>query len=147
MIYKKAMDKKAAEKNMTKVVNSKMIKTLEETYRNISYETQKIALSTSDGIWMVKIKDIVRLEGEGNYTKIFFSYEESPLLIAKTLKEYEKLLVDYKFERIHKSHLVNLHYIKKYYKYEGGHVVMEDGTQLMVTKNNRERLMARLELL
>lgn len=137
---------KVSKKKWSEDANAKMIKTLEEAYRSISYQTQKIPLSTNDGIWMVKISDIMRMEGEGNYTKIFFKNEET-LLIAKTLKEYERILVDYKFERIHKSHLVNLHYIKKYYKNGGGYVLMEDGKEIAVSKFKRERLMIRLELL
>jgi two-component system LytT family response regulator len=131
---------------ITQDMNLKMEKALLEAYGKISYETKKIPLSTNDGIWMMKVKDIYRIEGEGNYSKFFFTNGET-LLISKTLKDYEKILSEYKFERIHKSHLVNLNYITKYYKNEGSYVLMEDGTEITVARNKRERLMLRLELL
>jgi two-component system LytT family response regulator len=130
----------------TEDMNRKMEKALLEAYGKISYETKKIPLSTNDGIWMVKVKDIIRMEGEGNYSKIFFTNGET-LLISKTLKDYESALNDYKFERIHKSHLVNLNHIVRYYKNEGSYVLMEDGTEIVVARNKREKLMVRLELL
>ena len=127
-------------------VNKKMLQAILEAYEKIDYENKKLALSTSDGIWMVKVSDIVRLEGDGNYTKIYFR-NGNFLHISKTLKIFEALLVDYKFDRIHKSHLVNLHYIKRYYKNDGSYVLMEDDEKIAVSKSKRERLMLRLELL
>lgn len=126
--------------------NKKMEKALLEAYGKISYETKKLSLSTNDGIWLVKVKDIIRVQGDGNYSKFFFNNGTS-LHISKTLKDYEELLFDYKFERIHKSHLINLNYIVKYYKNEGSYVLMEDKTQITVARNKREKLMVRLELL
>jgi two-component system, LytTR family, response regulator len=57
-------------------------------------------------------KEIICLEGINNYTKLYFT-NQKPLLVAKTLKEYEDILVEHHFSRIHKSFLVNIEHIKK----------------------------------
>lgn len=139
------MSNKETEKLMSQNV-MKILEVTIETSCKINYETKKIPISTNDGIWMVRVKDIIRMEGKGNYLKFYFTNKES-LLIAKTLGSYEKILFDYPFERIHKSHLINLHHIKKYYKNEGGYVLMNDDTQIEVARLKREKLMVRLELL
>jgi two-component system LytT family response regulator len=61
-------------------------------------------------------------------------------LISKTLKEYEELLAQHNFERIHQSHLINLNYLRSYIKKDGGYVVMEDGSRLPISQRKRERL-------
>jgi two-component system LytT family response regulator len=125
---------------------NKATKEIEKVLIRSLCENKKIGISTNDGIWMVYLKDIIRMEAENNYTKFFFANGET-LLIAKTLKEYEKLLCNYQFERIHKSHLVNLYHIKRYYKNEGGYVVMENEKQIMVSRYKRDQLAVRLQLL
>lgn len=124
----------------------KILDTTTESSAKIKYETKIIPISTNDGIWMIRIKDIIRIESHDNYIKIFMTNSES-LFIAKTLKIYEQLLLNYPFERIHKSHLINLHHIKRYYKNDGGYVLMNDDTQIEVARLKREKLMIRLELL
>ncbi len=100
---------------------------------------KRIALSTSDGIHLFDISDIIRCESTDNYTK-FYIKDNKPVLISKTLKEYEELLTPHKFERIHQSHLINLNFLKSYIKRDGGYVVMEDGSRLPISQRKRERL-------
>lgn len=100
---------------------------------------KKIALSTSDGIHLFEIKDIIRCESEDNYTK-FFIKNHKTVMISKTLKEYEELLKDQGFERIHQSHLINLNELKSYIKKDGGFVIMSDNSQLPVSQRKKERL-------
>ncbi len=100
---------------------------------------KRIALSTSDGIHLFDISDIIRCESTDNYTK-FYIKDNKPVLISKTLKEYEELLTPHKFERIHQSHLIHLNYLKSYIKRDGGYVVMEDGSRLPISQRKRERL-------
>ncbi|MFT5724289.1 MAG: two-component system LytT family response regulator, partial [Bacteroidia bacterium] len=52
----------------------------------------KIALNTTDGIYLKRIEDIVNIQAYGNYTKLFLSNEENPMVISKTLKDFENLL-------------------------------------------------------
>lgn len=98
---------------------------------------EKIALPTLDGIIFVKIKDIVRCESDNNYTNIFNSNGEKTI-VSKTLKEYDEMLTPFNFFRIHKSSLINLAFLSKYKKGEGGYVVMEDGAELEVSRRRKE---------
>ncbi len=111
---------------------------LENIRKNVD-NFKRIALSTSDGIHLFDISDIIRCESEDNYTK-FYIKNHKPILISKTLKEYEELLAEHNFERIHQSHLINLKYLKSYIKSDGGYVVMADGSRLAISQRKRERL-------
>ncbi len=100
---------------------------------------KRIALSTADGIHLFEISDIIRCESQDNYTQ-FFIKNHKPLLISKTLKEYEELLMEHGFERIHQSHLINLSYLKSYIKTDGGYVIMGDNSKLPIAQRKKERL-------
>lgn len=71
----------------------------------------KLAVSTLEGTFFFKLEEIVRCEGEENYTRLFFQ-NRKPLLASKTLREYEDLLSGHGFLRVHKSHLVNRRFVK-----------------------------------
>ncbi len=100
---------------------------------------KRIALSTGDGIHLFEISDIIRCESEDNYTT-FYIKNNNPIVISKTLKEYEDLLTEHGFERIHQSHLINLSYLKSYIKKDGGYVVMADNSRLPISQRKKERL-------
>ena len=111
---------------------------LENIRRKVDH-FKRIALSTSEGIHLFEISDIIRCESEDNYTK-FYIKNNKPILISKTLKEYEDLLTEHGFERIHQSHLINLAYLKSYIKKDGGYVVMADNSNLPISQRKKERL-------
>lgn len=100
----------------------------------------RMALHSSDGINLVKIKDVIRCESSVNYTKFIINNAPS-LLVTKTLKEYDELLSTQGFIRIHKSHLVNINFVKKYLKGDGGWVEMSDGSKIEVSRRKKEKLM------
>lgn len=100
---------------------------------------KRIALSTSDGIHLFDVSDIIRCESTDNYTT-FYIRNSKPILISKTLKEYEELLTEQGFERIHQSHLINLAYLKSYIKKDGGYVIMADNSNLPVSQRKKDRL-------
>jgi two-component system LytT family response regulator len=100
---------------------------------------KRIALTTASGIHLFEVSDIIRCEGEDNYTT-FYIKNNKPIIISKTLKEYEDLLSEYGFERIHQSHLINLAYLKSYVKKDGGYIIMDDNTQLPISQRKKERL-------
>lgn len=104
---------------------------------------EKIALPATDGLVMVRIRNIIRCESEGNYTRFHLSSGED-YLSTRTLKEYDELFEDLDFFRIHKSHLVNLNYALRYIKGDGGTLIMEDGAQVEVARRRREGLLAAL---
>lgn len=109
---------------------------------NIKRQTnsfKRIALTNSDGIHLFEIADIIRCESEDNYTT-FYIRNNKPVLVSRTLKEFEELLRDQGFVRIHQSHLINLTFLKSYVKKNGGYVIMADQTHLPISQRNKERL-------
>ncbi len=119
--------------------NFEHIDLLLENIRRKVDNFKRIALSTSDGIHLFEISDIIRCESEDNYTK-FFIRNNKPLLISRTLKEYEEMLSEHGFERIHQSHLINLTFLKSYIKKDGGYVIMSDNSHLPISQRKKERL-------
>lgn len=107
---------------------------------------KRIALSTSDGIHLFDISKIIRCESADNYTK-FFMKDGKTILISKTLKEYEELLSEHGFERIHQSHLINLAYLKSYIKKDGGYLIMSDNSHLPISQRKKEHLQEVLKTL
>ncbi len=103
----------------------------------------KIALPLSDKIVFIDVTSIIRCQGEGNYTHIYLK-EEEKLLASKTLKEFEELLSDYNFLRVHQSHLINLNEVKAYMKTDGGYIKMNDSSSVSISRQRKEMVMERL---
>jgi two-component system LytT family response regulator len=89
---------------------------------------KKIILPSFEGLIMKDIDDIIRCEADSNYTIFLFTNKEK-LLVSKSLNNFEKILADINFCRIHNKHLVNLKYVTKYIKGKAGYVIMQDGSQ------------------
>jgi two-component system, LytTR family, response regulator len=103
-------------------------------------QLQKIVLPLIDGFEVVRVHDILRCEANDNFT-CFYLLNGKKQLICRTLKFYENLLADFDFIRVHKSHLVNLQYIKQYKKGKGGQVIMEDGKAVDVSADRKKSLL------
>lgn len=113
------------------------IKFLLDTMKSQNPEPKKIVLSTSEGMHIVEVDNIIRCESEDYYTK-FFLVDGKSIMVSRTLKENEEMLSEYHFFRCHKSHLVNLKYVKSYLKMDGGSILMTDGTNVPVSRRKRE---------
>ncbi|RAJ83227.1 two-component system LytT family response regulator [Chitinophaga dinghuensis] len=105
------------------------MKTLQQTHK-------KIALPTINGLVFMPVQNIVRCESTGNYTKIFFT-DKKNLMVSRPLKEFEELLTDVDFFRVHNSHLINLQQMQSYIQGEGGFALMSDGTQVEVSRRRK----------
>lgn len=99
----------------------------------------KIALPTAEGFEFIAIDQIIRCRSESNYT-FFYLNNNIEVLICRTLKEVERILVNYGFIRIHQSHLINQSYLKKFVRHNGGYVVMQDGEEISVSKINKDKI-------
>jgi len=104
---------------------------------------QKIAVATHEGLELVPVDAILYMEAEGNYTHLYFMGQK-PLLASKTLKEFEDLLEGAGFFRIHNASLVNLVYVKKYIKGDGGQVQLTNNVVLDVARRRKEELLEAL---
>lgn len=102
--------------------------------------SHKITLSTSEGMVFIPVVEIIRCEAQGAYTT-FFLKSGKKILVSKNLKEYETLLSEYKFFRIHNSHLINLAEVERYIKSDGGYVVMKDGSQAAISNTRKEEFL------
>jgi two-component system LytT family response regulator len=100
----------------------------------------KIAIPSIDGLLFFNITDIVHLEASNNYTSIYF-INHPKLLASKTLKDFEDLLPADIFFRSHHSHLVNLNYIKRYIKGDGGQIELQDGTYVDVARRKKDEFL------
>ncbi len=112
---------------------------------NIKSDLSKIALGTLDGVEIIEIDSIVHCNSDSNYTTIHFA-DKSKKLFTKTLKAIEELLEGHSFMRIHQSHLINLKYLTKYIKGNGGDVLLSTGDSLPVARNKKDELTAYLGL-
>lgn len=115
---------------------------IENFIKNQSLQNQnkRIALQTTQGIFIHEINTILKCTSEGNYTNIHFT-DGKKLLISKPLKEFEDLLCNNGFERIHHSHIINLNHLISFIFKDGGYVIMSDKSSLPVSKRKKASLM------
>jgi len=94
---------------------------------------KRIALPFADSIEFVDIKNIIRLEADGSYTR-FFTIDGENLLVSSNLKEYSDMLSAYGFLRTHQAHLINPHFIKSLIKSGGGYLQMKNGDSVPISR-------------
>lgn len=104
----------------------------------------RVALPSLTGFLFVAVKDIVRCESDNTYTT-FYLMDKRKIVVSKTLKECEQMLTDYRFFRVHNSHLVNLDYLVEYVKGEGGVVKMADGSHVDVSRRRKDEFLKALK--
>ncbi|MFO7722373.1 MAG: response regulator [Bacteroidales bacterium] len=122
---------------------NKHIRVLLENMKEKNTASKRIILSTSEGMHVIDIRDIIRCESDDYYTR-FFIKDRKTIMVSKTLKENEELLSEFGFIRPHKSHLVNVRYIKSYIKVDGGYILLNDGTTVPVSRRKKEKILEEL---
>lgn len=105
---------------------------------------RKIILKTMERIYSVDLNDVSRLESDGGYTKVYL-IDGKRIMVSRTMKEFEDLLTDVGFLRVHNSHLINMNYLYCFEKTEG-HIVMKDESIVPVSNRKREHLMELLNM-
>lgn len=115
-------------------------------YFNKPNPFKKMSISALDGIYFINIQDIIRCEAEDNYTHIHLSNGDK-ITASRTIKAYEDMLGSVNFYRVHKSHLINLNYMKKFVKGDGGYLVMDDGKKIEVSRRRRPAFMEQMRRL
>lgn len=130
------------EKKNNKNDSSLQLNLLLANLKSLKSNVSKIALPASDGLNLVDIQDITRLEADGNYSNFITS--KGKHVVSKSLKEYDELLSENNFLRVHQSHLINLNYVKKYVRGEGGYIVMQDGTTIPVSVRKKHEVLEKL---
>jgi two-component system, LytTR family, response regulator len=113
---------------------------LRQNLSNSRSQNDKITIVTNEGVDFYEISQIIRIESSSNYSKIHFK-DGKVLLVTKLLKDFEEILAPYRFYRIHNSHLINLSYIKKYLRGDGGQVIMQNDEVIDVARRKKEEFL------
>jgi two-component system, LytTR family, response regulator len=119
------------------------IKGMMDGMRTLDVGDKKIVIPTANGFFFVLLREIIRLEAHGACTVIHLQ-DKNEVTAAVGIKDYEDLLPDTIFFRVHHSHIINLNKIKSYQKGRGGYVTMEDNSYIEVASRRRESFMQRL---
>lgn len=130
--------KKVEAKLSSRGVNEN-IQVLLDNIKSKEPDPHKIVLSTSEKIHIIETDQILRCESDNYYTN-FFLIDGKKILVSKTLKENEEMLGGHNFIRPHKSHLVNVKYIKGFLRTDGGYIEMTDGSKIPVSRRKREKI-------
>ncbi|GAB3561279.1 hypothetical protein GCM10027578_01670 [Spirosoma luteolum] len=104
---------------------------------------QKLLIPFYDRKRTVSVDEIVRLEGSGNYTN-FFLKDGTKMLVSRTLKEYETLLEGQAFVRVHKSCIVNLGFVRKFFVKKEGELELTDGQQVKISRRRAQMFIDRI---
>lgn len=104
---------------------------------------KNIALPSFDGIRFIRIAQIIRCQSESNYTRFYLESGEN-ILVTNTLKDYDEMLSEMNFCRVHQSHLINLDHVERYLKGDGGAVIMSDGSEVEVSRRKKDEFMKRM---
>lgn len=115
-----------------------------ENLKNAGQGFQKIAIPSNEGYAFVPLADIIRCEAKGSYTEIHIVGEKNKILVSKSLKEYEAILPEDVFFRVHNSHIININFIKKYHKGRGGYIELENGFTVEVAVRRKDEFLKKI---
>ena len=130
---------KAVQKRMQKKQNLQLDNLVQLLQRQQPKSEHRIALPTVRETRFAKTEEIIRCESSNNYTTFHFITGEK-LVVSKPIYEFEDILADYQFIRCHQSHLVNKKFIKSWVKEDGGYLLLDDKTQVPVSRQKKEAL-------
>lgn len=114
------------------------------THNLNTHQKRKLVLKTQESVHVVDLNEIIRCEADKNYT-FFYLNSGKKILVSRTLKDFELLLANHGFFRVQQSHLINLEYIDRYDKSEGGSVIMKDGAAVPLSTAKKEQFFQLLE--
>jgi two-component system LytT family response regulator len=103
----------------------------------------RLVIPDQKGLILLEIKDIIRLESDGAYTKLFVANGETHL-ISKNLGYYENKLGEHDFTRVHHKHLINMNHVKNYLRGEGGTLIMSDNSSIEVSRRKKDFFLQKL---
>lgn len=115
------------------------LEVLLENMKKMQGGAKRIALNSTDKVQIVNVDDIVRCESQRNYT-LFYLADHKQILVTKTLKDFDEMLEDFGFIRVHHSHLINLKYLKEYIKTES-YAIMSDESHVPVSVRKKDQLL------
>lgn len=151
-LCKKELDsflKKNAQSVVAKTEINKAFKNIERFLSGVNAVPATpglIAINSASNVNILKVNDIMHCESSRSYTYVYLKSGEK-LTVTKSLREFEEALVKHRFMRIHQSHLVNINYVIRYVKGEGGYVILDNNIKLPVATRKKEFLLNELQKL
>ena len=136
---------KRAQKRMETKTGNKPLETfLHNVQEKGGTQKMKLCIPSLKGFRVINIRDIIYCEASGNYTNIYL-LDQPPILVSKSIHEYDVLLEDSNFLRVHKSFLVNLEHIREYVRGEGGSLILVNGQEIEVSRRKKDLLISRMK--
>lgn len=117
---------------------------LKNNTQKIKQVSEKIVLKTMESIYLIDVIDIIRCESGGAYT-FFYLNGGRKITVSRLLKDYDELLQNEGFFRVHQSHLININFIDKFDKKQGGSLIMKDGANVPVSYRKKDKLLKMFE--
>lgn len=114
-------------------------KIIVENFKETKPEKQQVILPTLEGFEVVKMEEIVRLRGNGNFTDLYLANGQKKM-VCRFLKHFTEIL-PFPFIRVHKSHIININAVKSYHKGTGGYVTLEDGSEIEISPSYKEEFL------
>jgi two-component system LytT family response regulator len=136
----------AIEKAEKQAVNELQLQIAELTNNLHPRLEKRIVLRTAEKLHLIPLTEIVRCQAERNYC-MFYLENGKKIIVSRPIKDFEEILTDQGFFRLHKSHIVNLSYVNSYVKADGGFVLLKDGTQLPLSLRKKNQLIKLFETL
>lgn len=127
---------RAAERISEKTSRSSYLSLL-KNIRQAPQKLEKLAIPTFDGIILEPVDSIIFCEADRNYTNLMMVGDRK-IVVSKNLKDFENMLSESGFFRIHHAYLINMKYVKKYVKGEGGYVILEGDRHVDVSRRKKE---------
>ncbi len=140
---REALQRHASKKKEKNFFNEKLNVLLNNIRNEKTGANRQVAIPDIEGLTFIPLNDIIRCESDGNYTLIYISGGKK-ILSSKSLTDYDEIFSLEKFFRVHRSHLINIQHIKKYFRGEGGYVLMSDNSQIEVSRRKKNEFMERV---
>jgi len=145
----KPIDAEELRQSLSNALNKLNEKSDENVFQALHHNIQpqnkrKLVLKTQESNYVVDIEDIIRCESDKNYT-FFYLKTGKKILVSRTLKDYDILLSPFQFFRVQQSHLVNLNFVDRYDKQDGGSVIMKDGASIPLSPVKKDQFFKMLE--
>jgi two-component system LytT family response regulator len=114
--------------------NQDKIEALKSIYFNAS-ALDKIVLPTSNGYVFIKMDEIIYVEAHSNYSE-FHILNKRPIIVSRTMGQFESILSSFFFYRIHHKYIVNLKLIEHFDTKEN-HLKMSNGMKLLISSRRK----------
>jgi two-component system LytT family response regulator len=130
------------EKAVSEMEDKGLEKQLNTFFEHYEKKTQskKIVLKTSESLNIIDIHDITHCKSDNTYTT-FYLQNGDKILVSQSIKNYEAMLADYSFFRPHQSYLVNMNFVERIDKADGGFLVMKQGAEIPVSVRRKQKLL------